>query len=96
MTVQVLFVTEPRSILSGAARMSPVRDKATRQERNLQGSSSYTGLPQGHNMSLLELPGPTQTVTRSQDERGSCKAALPLGVVPGGWYVPFLFLSYCY
>ena len=36
-----------------------------------------------------------QTVTRSQDERGTCKAALPLGVALGAQYVPFLLLSYC-
>ena len=39
--------------------------------------------------------GRAQTVTRSRDERGTCKAALPLGVAPGAQYVPFLLLSYC-
>ena len=39
--------------------------------------------------------GCAQSVTRSWDERGTCKAALPLGVVPGARYVSFLFLSYC-
>ena len=36
-----------------------------------------------------------QTVTRSRDERGICKAALPLAVALGAQYVPFLLLSYC-
>ena len=36
-----------------------------------------------------------QTVTRSRDERGTCKAALPLAVALGAQYVPFLLLSYC-
>ena len=43
-----------------------------------------------------EPPGCAQTVTRSRDERGNCKAALPLGVAPGAQFVPFLFMSYCY
>ena len=42
-----------------------------------------------------ELPGCTQSVTRSWDERGTCKAALPLEVVPGAWCVPFFLLYYC-
>ena len=42
-----------------------------------------------------ETPGCAQSATRSWDERGTCKAALPLGVVLGARYVPFLFLSYC-
>ena len=37
-----------------------------------------------------ELPGCAQSVTRSWDERGTCKAALPLEVVPGGLVCPFL------
>ena len=46
-------------------------------------------------MALGESPGNTETVARSRDERGTCKAVLPLRVVPGARYVPFLFLSYC-
>ena len=42
-----------------------------------------------------EPPGCTQSVTRSWDEKGPCKAALPLEVVPGARYVPFVLLSYC-
>ena len=42
-----------------------------------------------------EMPGCTQSMTSSWNERGTCKAVLPLGVVLGVWYVPFLFLSYC-
>ena len=40
--------------------------------------------------------GRAQAVSRSRDERGACKAALPLGVTLGTQFVPFLFLSYCY
>ena len=81
--------------MSGAAWMRPVHDKVTGQERNLQGSSSSHGLPRELDMSPRESLGCTQTVIRSRDERGTCKAALPLGVVPGAQYVSFLFLSYC-
>ena len=47
-------------------------------------------------LSCWEPPGCAQSVTRSRDERGACKAVLPLGVVLGARYVPFLFLSYCW
>ena len=42
-----------------------------------------------------EPPGCGQTVTRPREDRGTCKAALPLRVVLGAQYVPFFFLSYC-
>ena len=39
--------------------------------------------------------GPICPLQSRQDEKGTCKAALPLEVVPGARYVPFFLLSYC-
>ena len=40
--------------------------------------------------------GPIYPLRSRRDKKGICRATLPLEVVPGAWYVPFFFLSYCW
>ena len=70
--------------LLGAAGVCPNRDKVMGRERNLQGSSSLHGAAPG----AQHVP-----LGSCWDEKGTCNAALPLEVVPGARYVPFLLLS---
>ena len=53
--------------------MHPVRDKVMGRGRNVQGSSSSHGAAPG---------GPICPLQSLRDEKGTCKAALPLEVVP--------------
>ena len=65
--------TEMTQRVSGAAGVRPNRDKVSGQERNLQRSSSSRGCPRG----------PICPLRSRWLEKGICKAALPLEVVPG-------------